>query len=109
MGHDGRDEQEAYRAQVIGELERRLARLREIDSAVAAVEFRLGAMADSLRPSFGDTARLLAGVALQKKLRRDRESLLKKRLEAAEDVARAQERLGQVDAELGESVEGEGS
>jgi uncharacterized protein (DUF2236 family) len=96
------EELESYRAQVAVELDRRIERVRRIDSEIAAVMFRLEALQSSGRVLAGNTARLLSQVSFREKMKKDREKLDRERAEAIEDVKRAQERLAQVDAEIAE-------
>lgn len=103
MGQE-RDDLEAYRTQVAIELERRIDRVRQLDGAIASVDFRLDAGGGPAQRLNGPTSRVLAGRAFREKLKRDRTKLERERNEAVEDVKRAQERLEQVDGELAELV-----
>ncbi len=108
---DGDLEQlEEYRAQVLGELERRADRVKRIDSEIAATDFRLENLAAQRSAAGGETGRLLAQVAYRAKVKRDRARLQEQRAEAADDLRSAMQRLEQVDsqiAQLGGDAEGD--
>lgn len=99
-----RERLEEYRKEVLAELERRLERVKLLDTKIAAVEFQLEATAGSRRAVVGDTGKLLSQAALREKIKRDRGRLQEDRAQAVDDVRSARERLQQVDAELSEAV-----
>lgn len=104
-----REQLEEYRAQVLGEVDRRADRVKRIDSEIAAADFRLENLAAQRSASGGETGRLLAQVAYRAKVKRDRARLQEQRAEAADDLRSAIERLEQVDsqiARLGDVAEG---
>ncbi len=102
-----RDELETYRERVFQELKTRNARVQEIDSALASNRYLLDRadLAQGLRS--GNTLRVLAGASHKARLTREREKLERQRREAAADLKRAEERLGDVDRELEEVEERE--
>ena len=105
-----RDQLEEYRAQVLAELERRADRVKQIDSEIAATDFRLENLATQRCAAGGETGRLLAQVAYRAKVKRDRARLQEQRAEAADDLRSAMDRLDQVDsqiAQLGDVAQGE--
>ena len=102
-----RAELEIYRERVFQELKTRNARVQEIDSALASNRYLLDRadLAQGLRS--GNTLRVLAGASHKARLTREREKLERQRREAAADLKRAEERLGDVDRELQELEERE--
>jgi hypothetical protein len=102
-----RAELEIYRERVFQELKTRNARVQEIDSALASNRYLLDRadLAQGLRS--GNTLRVLAGASHKARLTREREKLERQRREAAADLKRAEERLGDVDRELEEVEERE--
>lgn len=102
-----RAELEIYRERVFQELKTRNARVQEIDSALASNRYLLDRadLAQGLRS--GNTLRVLAGASHKARLTREREKLERQRREAAADLKRAEERLGDVDRELEELEERE--
>ena len=108
MGNE-REELEAYRQKVFDELCSRAQKLKEIDGAIASNRY----LQDSTRSGYalraGNTMKALAGASRHSKLRRDAEALERKRLEAAEDFRRAEQRLEDVDRELAEMESTDGA
>lgn len=108
MAEEQREQLERYRDEVLQEIERRVSRLREIDSQIAAAEFQLDGLSAARGPRVGNTGRMLAQTALREKIKRDRAKLEASRAEAVDDVRSAQSRLEQVDAELRELESADG-
>lgn len=102
-----RAELEIYRERVFQELKTRTARVQELDTALASNRYLLDRadLAQGLRS--GNTLRVLAGASHKARLTREREKLERQRREAAADLKRAEERLGDVDRELEELEERE--
>jgi chromosome segregation ATPase len=99
---------EAYREKVFNELRIRTERLRDIDGAIASNSYLQSATTSEHALRGGNTIRALAGASSKAKLRRERADLERKRKEAADDLKRAEERLGDVDRELA-ALSSEGS
>lgn len=102
-----RAELEIYRERVFQELKTRTARVQGLDTALASNRYLLDRadLAQGLRS--GNTLRVLAGASHKARLTREREKLERQRREAAADLKRAEERLGDVDRELQELEERE--
>lgn len=102
-----RAELEIYRERVFQELKTRTARVQELETALASNRYLLDRadLAQGLRS--GNTLRVLAGASHKARLTREREKLERQRREAAADLKRAEERLGDVDRELEELEERE--
>jgi chromosome segregation ATPase len=102
-----RAELEIYRERVFQELKTRTARVQGLDTALASNRYLLDRadLAQGLRS--GNTLRVLAGASHKARLTREREKLERQRREAAADLKRAEERLGDVDRELEELEERE--
>ena len=102
-----RAELEIYRERVFQEFKTRTARVQGLDTALASNRYLLDRadLAQGLRS--GNTLRVLAGASHKARLTREREKLERQRREAAADLKRAEERLGDVDRELEELEERE--
>ncbi len=96
------EELEQYRERVFQELRLRGERLKEIDGKLASVEYLIEATRSDRTLLSGDTARVLSRASYKAKLSKDRGALQRKRVEALEDLKRAETRLEEVDNELEE-------
>ena len=97
-----REELEEYRGKVLDELRLRVEKLKVVESALSSTTYLLAEGGASRALRAGNTLRVLVGAARAARLRRQREALLRQRLQAVEDVRRAEERLKEVDRELNE-------
>lgn len=103
-----RRELEAYRDMVFQELRARAEKLKELDGKLASLEYLMGTIGSSRALLTGDTRKVLAQASYKSKLRKDRETLLRKRREAQEDLKRAEDRLEEVDTDLAKLDESSG-
>jgi TolA-binding protein len=94
-----------YRDEVSVELARRMERVRKLEQDIASQAFLLEAADRGRRVLTGDTTRALVQASYRARLKREIVRLERERAEAVEDVARAEQRLRQVDSEI-EELEG---
>lgn len=97
---EGREELEQYRERVVAEVERRMIRLRELESDLEVATFTFEAAARSRSPLTGSTARNQVEAAHRARLKATIKRLSEERVEAETDLHRAQERLDEVDARI---------
>jgi chromosome segregation ATPase len=104
------EELQSYREKVIAEVERRMLRLRAIETDIERAKFAAEANNRSWALLSRDTGRNQAAAAHNKRLRERVQELTREREQAEADLDRAKVRLVEVDQrleELGENPSGE--
>ncbi len=96
------EELRSYREKVIAEVERRMIRLRAIETDIERAEFSRDADGRSQNLLSRDTGRNQAAEAHRKRLRERVQGLKREREQAEADLERAKERLVEVDQRLEE-------
>lgn len=96
------EELQSYREKVIAEVERRMMRLRAIETDIERAEFEVESQNRSHTLLSRDTGRNQAAAAHRKRLRERVETLRKERGQAEEDLERAKARLEEVDERMAE-------
>lgn len=101
------DELQSYREKVIAEVERRMIRLRAIETDIERAEFAEESHNRSQARLSRDTGRNQAAAAHRKLLRERVLSLKKERGQAEDDLQRAKVRLDEVDQRLKDLGQGQ--
>lgn len=99
---DSREELEEYREKVFQELKARALRVKDIDTAIASNQYLLDTAGPASGLRSGNTLHVLAGASHRARLKREHARLQRQRSEAMADLKRAEDRLADVDRELGE-------
>ncbi len=102
MVGDTEVELQLYREKIVGELERRMLVLQEVERRLASAQFTLSQSSNSLRTGSASTARRQVENAHRIKLRSAVRALEQERGEAMADLERAKERLREVEIRLDE-------
>ena len=96
------EELQSYREKVIAEVERRMMKLRAIETDIERAEFAAAAPGRSQALLSSDTGRNQAAAAHRKRLRERVHELKREREQAEADLERAKVRLVEVDQRLEE-------
>ncbi len=102
------DELRAYREKVIAEVERRMIRLRAVETDIERAAFAAEAHNRSQTRLSSNTGRNQVAAAHRKRLREHVSSLKTERAQAEEDLHRAKVRLEEVDRRLAELGQDQG-